>query len=302
MNRKFSNEAILSKIENEDQASQYEAWLAQLHDCIQCDKWGQVVEAVEAYQALERLFTIRLEQSSVVDTSINAKQRDNMSKIALAMKLRIATIEKNFDGPLVDDLDLILERFVAIIHGVVSFPLPLEEYDIEQKDLDKIARFESMTPLKDTLEVLHEAPTVQPIGPPHSPPSSSVAPAVSTQFGHPNSTKLKYASSQMPLDDRMKNSSYVYIANAVMNGGALKPAKEPSNGLSYFSVAIDRIGLKDVDAFGYIDPFIIVTVADARSCIIDQQQTPVARRQEGQYIYFEDITVHLEIPLQVSVS
>jgi len=42
---------------------------------------------------------------------------------------------------------------------------------------------------------------------------------------------------------------------------------------------------------------LIITVADARGCIIDQQQTPPGRQIEGNYIHFDDIVVHLETPI-----
>ncbi|GMH51028.1 hypothetical protein TrRE_jg8819, partial [Triparma retinervis] len=66
---------------------------------------------------------------------------------------------------------------------------------------------------------------------------------------------------------------------------------------SYFSVAISKIGLKDASTFGYIDPYIVVTVADARGCIIDQQQTPPARLISGSYIFFSDVVVNLSTPI-----
>ncbi|GMH52707.1 hypothetical protein TrLO_g10394 [Triparma laevis f. longispina] len=195
------------------------------------------------------------------------------------------------DGPSNDEMDLILDYFIATIHGLISFPLPLEQYNIQQSELDKIARFESMTPLKGEIEITHEVPTVPSIGPPHIEVGDG---DVET---HGGISPVKYSSSQTPLDDRMRQSSYVYAANAITNGGALKPPLTPSSGKSYFSISIDKVGLKDVGSYGYIDPYIIITVADARSCIIDQQQTPVARRMDGNYIYFDNMMVHLSIPL-----
>ena len=87
-------------------------------------------------------------------------------------------------------------------------------------------------------------------------------------------------------------------ANAIYEGGALKPPKDPKSGVSYFTFSIDKIGIKDVPSFGYIDPYLIVSVADARGCVLCQQQTPVSRRMEGQYIYFEETMVHLEVPIE----
>ena len=65
VNKKFSNESILSQIEDEEQMDRYDEWLKKIQNCVQFDKWGQVVEAVEAYQG-ER-DTVRMTVSDLHD-------------------------------------------------------------------------------------------------------------------------------------------------------------------------------------------------------------------------------------------
>ncbi|GMH48461.1 hypothetical protein TrVE_jg5727 [Triparma verrucosa] len=299
--QKHSNENVLDGLEGEEAADTYGRWMKQFQSCVQFDKWGQVVEAVEAYQALERTFTVRVENDTGMSEvglegvgGMTRRQRDNCVKLAFAMKLRIATMEDGrIDGPSNDEMDIILESFVAIVHGLVSFPLKLEQYDIQQSELDKIARFESMTPLRGEIEISHEVPTVPSIGPPHIDTAGSGGGGDARVEKSP----VKYSSSQTPLTARLHSSSHVYSATAISNGGALKPPLPPSHTLSYFSLSLNKVGLKDASTYGYIDPYVIITVADARSCIIDQQQTPVSRRISGDYIHFDDIMVHLSIPI-----
>lgn len=92
---------MLDSLEGSEEAGKYSRWLKEFQSCVQFDKWGQVVEAVEAYQALERNFTVRLEGGGGNGGSgLTRKQRDNCRKFALAMKLRIATMEDGrIDGP-----------------------------------------------------------------------------------------------------------------------------------------------------------------------------------------------------------
>ncbi|GMI45649.1 hypothetical protein TrCOL_g13801 [Triparma columacea] len=209
----------------EEQQEEMEGWMESYRQAVQFDKWGQVVEAVEAYQCVERIMTLRASSGGLLST-LTRLSLSNASSFALLLKLRIASIELGSDGPLNDDMGMIRDRFVAIVTGKVEFPLNAEEYEVEREEVERVARFENMTPIKREIE-----------------------------------------------------------------------PKEPTHEFSYFSVAISRIGLKDASTFGYIDPYIVVTVADKRGCIIDQQQTPPARRIEGSYIWFDDVVVNLDTPI-----
>ena len=118
MAQKHSNENVLDGLEGEEAAGTYGRWMKQFQSCVQFDKWGQVVEAVEAYQALERTVTVRVENDTGMSEvglegvgGMTRRQRDNCVKLAFAMKLRIATMEDGrIDGPSNDEMDIILER------------------------------------------------------------------------------------------------------------------------------------------------------------------------------------------------
>ena len=113
---------------------------------------------MEAYQALDRTLTHLLETTSILDTAaLPRKQRENLAKTTLLMKLRIATIEDpGFEGPSFDEMDMVEDRFVAISSGHITFPLPVEEYEFGT-NIDHIAHFESMTPLRGEIEIRHDS-------------------------------------------------------------------------------------------------------------------------------------------------
>jgi len=110
---------------------------------------------------------------------------------------------------------------------------------------------------------------------------------------------LRYSINQTPLDE-LKNEksrrSTIYSATAISNGGRLKRPKNPSASKSFLSISISRIGLKDAGT--YLEPYMIVTVADARASVVEQQYTPVATNQDGKYVYFGDVTIHLDTPYE----
>ena len=104
---------MIKSLDGDDDVHLYERWLEKLKRSIQCDKWGQVVEAVEMYQDLERTFPLRASRTSSVlhdDQKLKVKQRQNSAKLSLLIRLRIAAIETDFVGPSIDDMYLVLNR------------------------------------------------------------------------------------------------------------------------------------------------------------------------------------------------
>ena len=70
-------------------------------------------------------------------------------------QLRVASLEKiDFDGPSSDEMAMVQDRFVEIIRcgPKATFPFCMEIYD--DKNVDEIARFESMTPIKKEIQIL----------------------------------------------------------------------------------------------------------------------------------------------------
>ena len=69
----------------------------------------------------------------------------------------------------------------------------------------------------------------------------------------------------------------------------------PARGRSYFSIHIDRIGLKDAE--NYIDPYIVVAYANRRAEVVESQETPVAREKFEKHVVF-NTEVHLHTPIE----
>jgi hypothetical protein len=212
---------------------------------------------VEKYQALDRTFTILLGETDILDKTMAKKHRENIYKTALLMKLRIATIEDpSFEGPSYDEMDMVEDRFVAITSGVISFPIPVEEYEFDT-DLEQLAHFESMTPLKKEIEIMSGASRLSVADGRAASSSASASPSSPdadldvqqlSMAGSPSPTKglTRYAESQTrtPLDEI--DPGRIYTANAVLNGGRLKPAPAPKKNTSFYTLSLDKVGLKDV--------------------------------------------------------
>ena len=231
----------------ESDYDKYSSWLSKFTDACQCDKWGQVVEATEAYQDIERTFTLRCEEGgAALWGRLRVRERENSRKLAMLIKLRIATMEQtHIEGPGIDDMDLLLDRFCAILSGLVIFPIPVEDYELDSNEVDRIARFESMTPIKKEIEVGNEVPGEGGIGGDKSSPNGRSSVGGVGGGGGVSSPQSQgrhvYAQSQTPLEERVKSSKYVYAATAVTNGGALKEPKEPTADSSYFSIEIEKV-------------------------------------------------------------
>eukprot|EP00520_Triparma_pacifica_P019885 CAMPEP_0118657158 /NCGR_PEP_ID=MMETSP0785-20121206/13868_1 /TAXON_ID=91992 /ORGANISM="Bolidomonas pacifica, Strain CCMP 1866" /LENGTH=134 /DNA_ID=CAMNT_0006550055 /DNA_START=37 /DNA_END=438 /DNA_ORIENTATION=- len=126
---KYTNPNLLDTMDD-DKSSFYSSMMSKYEDCVKCDKWGQVVEAVEAYQDLERTMTRRAEEGRGLRSKIGKMESDNMTMFARCIKLRIACIEKGIDGPMVEDMEVIMDRFVAIVTGMLEFPILVDEFEV----------------------------------------------------------------------------------------------------------------------------------------------------------------------------
>jgi len=343
----MNNSSSLKLLKNVRKAKLVKLWLTFFTHAVELDRWGQVVEAVDSYQELEGVITNRLEENADLVEEMQYRQTSpnrtftfeegecySLNKILVAIKLRVASMEKiDFDGPSVDQMAMVKDRFVEIVRSGrdATFPFSLDMFATD--NIDQIARFESLTPVKKELQLIHSddsdsdnvngnddsgdamhIPTLgeskddsndfDDSGGSRCGRSRSKSPAqcdsVNSKLNDKGGSRyLKYSMNQTPLDELRNESGrskLVYSAMAITDGGRLKKQKSPTNSKSYMTITIDRVGIKDAGT--YLDPFMIVTLADARASIIEQQMTPVATTQRGQYVYFDNIAVNFETPFE----
>ena len=299
-------------------------------NAVKYDNWGQCVEAVDTYQELDVLLS-KLESDARSKSSntnnFSLTEVNGLRKICNCIKLRVAALEKiDFKGPSCDEMEMVRDMFMSIIAGG-TFPFEIELYN--NQNIDEIARFESLTPIKKEIQVLEFKEAKDDDSSDGSEEEENIS-FISDEVEHvtryfDNVEELKdeeenlhqnqnqnqnqhaeswtngdtheYKDTQPNLNDlTFMHSHSVFSATAIVDGGKLKLPKIPTSTKSYLSVTVQKVGLKD--AGSYIDPYVIVTVADARACVVEQQFTPVAARQTGQYVYFDDVVVNLDIPLE----
>jgi len=168
----LDNATSLARFTERRKANMVKLWLTFFTKAVQFDKWGQVVEAVDIYQELEGVLTTRLEDNAQAMEAQNyrsAQRGDSGStftadevyglrKIVDSIKLRVASLEQiDFDGPTGDEMAMVRDCLVDIVRcgPEAVFPFELEKFQCSE-EVDRIARFESMTPIKREIQVLED--------------------------------------------------------------------------------------------------------------------------------------------------
>ncbi|KAG9399881.1 hypothetical protein AC1031_011302 [Aphanomyces cochlioides] len=107
-------------------AKSHRKWVQLLEAAVKADGWGQVLEAVEAYEATAAAILSDLPQVELGDEA-----RDIVEKAIVTMNLR-TTCLSSIDGaqlrPTKDEMQLVLQTFQRVLHHAPCvFPLDLAE-------------------------------------------------------------------------------------------------------------------------------------------------------------------------------
>lgn len=113
------------------------------------------------------------------------------------------------------------------------FPIEIDRCGVDKSEIDKIARFESMTPIKGEIEFEAHGETSSRRTNGNSSSSAGDGDEYGMAFDDrsisastPNG--LCYSKSQSLLEERQKSRKYFYASNSVLNGGILRPPLEPT--------------------------------------------------------------------------
>ncbi|ETV66597.1 hypothetical protein H257_17026 [Aphanomyces astaci] len=109
----------------EDAAKRHRKWIQLMGEAVKADGWGQVLEAVEAYEKAAEVILADLPTMGLTDD-----QQDIAEKVVVTMNLR-ATGLSSVDGsprPNKDDMDVLLQVLNSVTRKVPRvFPLDLAE-------------------------------------------------------------------------------------------------------------------------------------------------------------------------------
>ncbi|PRP74053.1 axin interactor, dorsalization-associated protein-like [Planoprotostelium fungivorum] len=248
------------------------SWAKSLTAAVEHEKWGQMLEAKEAYEKLLVGFTraeAGADRYSADDKTLVARSKATVSGRLKALtgsttnspmmtNSRPSTPIMNRKDSLSDSGKLRLSSSI----GTFKMEGPVKIEDV-----------------KFLVEVIEKSYTND---------------RTSTPMTDANRKKAASAPTETVIDTRLSEEPDDVEAPA--NGTLLPPPPDPIEGQTYLTLNIEKVGLKNATQF--LDPFLTISLRDVDGELLEpEQNTPISNKKQGNYVDFA-VSVHLQTALK----
>ncbi|TMW65741.1 hypothetical protein Poli38472_008383 [Pythium oligandrum] len=136
----------------EELKTRHSTWTQRLQDAVQADGWGQVLEAVEAYEELATELTAALKEQRA---NLSSEQQTALRRTARALEDRargLSSVEGDQDAPTADDMQTTLQAFRSL------FAEPSSVHPLPTPAANKADGNEELEDVEESKRPLHRPP------------------------------------------------------------------------------------------------------------------------------------------------